>query len=112
MSLQWRVFVEPDDAGVLIELMQRMTPWNEAGAGWLHPGDVVWRLYQNLASDPDDEMRVISDETGRAVALVEVLEPDTLLCAHAGGRGGPGGGPPVRRGDGRAGTGRHRARGG
>lgn len=77
MALQWRVFVEPDDAGVLIELMQRMVPWNEGGAGWLHPGDVVWRLYQNLASNPEDEMRVISDETGRAVALVEVLAPDS-----------------------------------
>lgn len=77
MALQWRVFVEPDDAGVLIELMQRMTPWNEAGAGWLHPGDVVWRLYQNLASNPEDEMRVISDETGQAVALVELLEPES-----------------------------------
>lgn len=80
MALQWRAFSEPDDAGVLIALMQRMRPWNEAGVGWLHPGDVVWRLYQNLATTPEDAMRVISDETGQAVALVEMLRPDSFYA--------------------------------
>jgi ribosomal protein S18 acetylase RimI-like enzyme len=76
MTLQWRAFTEPDDAGVLIELMQRMEPWNEEGVGWLHPGDVTWRLYQNLSTTPDSELRIISDGSGTAVALVEVPDPD------------------------------------
>lgn len=76
MTLQWRAFVEPDDADVLIALMQRMEPWNEGGVGWLHPGDVTWRLYQNLAATPEEEIRIITDETGKALALVEMAAPD------------------------------------
>lgn len=77
MPLQWRPFVDPDDARIMIELMQRMSPWNEQGVGWLHPGDVVWRMYQNLATTPEDEFRIIRDATGQAVALVELLAPDS-----------------------------------
>ena len=29
MTLEWRAFAEPDDAGVLIDLMQQMDLWNE-----------------------------------------------------------------------------------
>jgi ribosomal protein S18 acetylase RimI-like enzyme len=76
MVFGWRTFVEPDDAEVLIALMQRMEPWNEGGVGWLHPGDVVWRAYQNLSATPEEEMRIISDEAGKAVALVEMLAPE------------------------------------
>jgi mycothiol synthase len=81
MTLQWRAFTEPDDAGVLTDLMSRMTPWNEEGVGWLHPGDVTWRLYKNLAATPGEEMRIISDASGAAVALVEVPEPG-LFYVH------------------------------
>jgi mycothiol synthase len=79
MAWQWRAFGEPDDAGILVDLMRRMTPWNEAGAGWLHPGDVVWRLYQNLATTPEEDVRIISDASGQAVALVEMDAPGSYF---------------------------------
>lgn len=81
MSLTWRRFAGPDDTGALITLMRRMKPWNERGIGWLHPGDVVWRLYQNLSTTPEDEMRIVVDDLGVPLALVELVEPDTY-CIH------------------------------
>ncbi|HEV2073772.1 MAG TPA: hypothetical protein VGR29_09045 [Thermomicrobiales bacterium] len=81
MSLTWRRFVDPDDTVALITLMQRMTPWNEQGVGWLHPGDVVWRLYQNLSTKPEDEVRIVANTSGTPVALVEMITPATY-CIH------------------------------
>lgn len=80
MELQWRPFAEPDDGGVLIELMQRMRPWNDGGVGWLHPGDVTWRLYQNLAATPEEEVRVVCDRSGQAVAMVELDAPGSYFA--------------------------------
>lgn len=77
MTMQWRAFAEPGDADLLVDLMRRMTPWNERGVGWLHPGDVIWRLYQNLATTPDKNVRIIADAEGNAMALVELLAPDS-----------------------------------
>lgn len=76
MNLSYRVFSDPDDAERVITLLRHMVRWNENGIGWLHPGDVVWRLYQNLATDPAEEMRIVENASGEIVALVEVLPPD------------------------------------
>jgi GNAT superfamily N-acetyltransferase len=81
MSLTWRAFTNPDDTDDLISLVRRMSPWNEQGIGWLHPGDVVWRLYQNLAKTPEDEVRIVADASGTPLAMVELLEPETF-CIH------------------------------
>jgi mycothiol synthase len=79
MALQWRAFGEPDDTRILVDLMRRLAPWNEEGAGWLHPGDVVWRLYQNLATTPEEDVRIIFDASGQAVALVEMEAPGSYF---------------------------------
>lgn len=75
MSLSYRAFVDPDDAEPVIALVRRMTQWNEDGLGWLHSGDVTWRLYQNLANVPGNEMRIVEDDSGEVVALVELFPP-------------------------------------
>jgi ribosomal protein S18 acetylase RimI-like enzyme len=87
MSLKWQTFVDPEDTTVLIDIVRRMDPWNEGGVGWLHPGDVVWRLYQNLETTPEDEYRIVTDARGEAVALVEMLVPDAFYIHMADGAG-------------------------
>lgn len=76
MRFSYRPFADPDDAERVIGLMRRLSRWNENGIGWLHPGDVVWRLYQNLATDPAAEMQIVENASGGMVALVEVSAPD------------------------------------
>jgi mycothiol synthase len=85
MSLKWRRFTGPEDTTVLIDIVRRMMPWNEGGIGWLHPGDVVWRLYQNLQTTPEDEYRIVTDARGDAVGLVELLAPDAFYIHMADG---------------------------
>jgi ribosomal protein S18 acetylase RimI-like enzyme len=81
MSLSYRPFVDPDDAERVVALMRRMAKWNENGIGWLHPGDVVWRLYQNLTLVPEKIMRIVENDSGEVVALVEIFAPDGV-CIH------------------------------
>lgn len=81
MSLSYRPFVDPDDAERVIALMRRMSMWNEDGIGWLQPGDVVWRLYQNLANDSGKLMRIVENASGEIIALVEIFPPDDV-CIH------------------------------
>jgi len=70
----WTVarYAGDDDLEALLGLARRGDPLSEGGAGFQHPGDIVWRLFQNETVVPEERIRLVRDQSGAAVGMIGV----------------------------------------
>lgn len=76
----WSVapYTGDDDLQEVLELVRRGDPTCADGAGVLHPGDVVWRLFQNLTIVPAERIRLVRDATGVLVGIIGLWPPSAF----------------------------------
>ncbi len=70
----WTVarYAGDDDLQDLLALARRGDPLSEGGAGSMHPGDIIWRLFPNETVVPEERIRLVRDEAGAPVGIIGV----------------------------------------
>src|SRR5690606_39024026 len=68
----WTVarYAGDDDLQDLLALARRGDPLGEGGAGSMHHGAIVWRLFQNTTIVPAERIRLVRDEAGTLVGMI------------------------------------------